>query len=844
MILRNISSYEKTEYGYLLHGDHADVKLVFLSDSIIRIRVSFERQFREASYALVTTAWEDELDTLFADERTRIDPLSVPVKDQDGYLVFRTDKVILLLRKEDCCFSLFDKAGSKLCSDLPGRSYEKDQLGRVSHYICMDPVHDHFYGFGEKTGKLDKKGRRMRMNPKDSIGLDPEQGDPLYKHIPFYIYTNDCCQQAVGLFYNNSYDCVFDMGNEISGYWPRYAYYQADGGDIDLFLCYGPSAAQVVDEYTQLTGRPALPLKQSLGFSLTTMYYCELEKDCDKEIERVIEEFEAQDLPIDNFWMGSGYSSGEEDNLRYVFNWNRKRFPNPEDYIDAMKQHHVSVMPNLKPGLLEKNPSLPQFEAAGGLVMDADGRQAYVGRWWGGPGRFVDFTGEAGRKTWKSLLKKQILEKGAIGIWNDNCEYDGVEDRTARCSAEGKGGTMAELKIIQSNMMAYTAKQASEETFPGERPYIVSRAGYAGIQRYAQVWDGDNRTGWDSLRYNIATVVGMGLSGVANTGEDIGGFAGPAPDAELFTRWIQSGIFMPRFCVNSANSDNTVTQPFMYPEMMPYIRKAMWKRYEMLPYLYSQMYKAYKDGSPVLRPLFAEFPEDPACYTDDSMTFLFGRSVLVANVIEQGAATRTLYLPKGCTWYDMNHHYQALEGGQTVTVDADLSEIPMFLRSDAVWYTSGDIRKIETDSVHRLDLVVSAQKDCSDIYYDDDGHTTGYLRGEYAEVKITVTAGERTRITFDKTGSFPLGLEYMTIKLLAKERGAVDVTLDDQKLSRFLIEHLWKESTAGWYYDLTDRTILIRFEVPKKNHFEICVNSEHFDLIGMTRDVQLTNLLQ
>lgn len=150
----------------------------------------------------------------------------------------------------------------------------------------------------------------------------------------------------------------------------------------------------------------------------------------------------------------------------------------------------------------------------------------------------MDFTSPSGRDAWKALLKKHILEMGTKTVWNDNCEMDGVEDREAQCDFEGQKGTMTELKILHSNMMAYTAKQALHEVYPGERPYIINRAGYAGIQRYAQVWGGDNLTDWRTLKFNIATILGMGISGCANMGCDIGGFAGPAPEEELLLRWI------------------------------------------------------------------------------------------------------------------------------------------------------------------------------------------------------------------------------------------------------------------------------------------------------------------
>ena len=356
MLVNRLVSYEKTENGWLLHADTADAMIVFLTDDIVRIRVNFDHSFDEASYTLVTTAWADRLDPLFENERRRITALDVACVEDEKTLVFKTAAMTLVLLKQPFSFKLLDAEGKTLYRDLPERAFEKDHLGRLSHYSCMDREKDHFYGFGEKTGHLDKKFRRLRMSPKDAIGHDPETGDPMYKHIPFYIRVNEDKRQALGLFYHNSYDCVFDLGQEISGYWERYCYYQTDGGDIDLFLINGPDMKDVISRYTWLTGRTILPTKQSLGYCMSTMYYAELEKDCDQEIYKVVDKHLQEEIWIDNFWLASGYSSGEEDNLRYTFNWNRRRFPDPEGFFEKMNAMGINVICNLKPGVLKNHP--------------------------------------------------------------------------------------------------------------------------------------------------------------------------------------------------------------------------------------------------------------------------------------------------------------------------------------------------------------------------------------------------------------------------------------------------------------------------------------------------------
>ena len=835
MLLKHFQSLEKTENGYRIHGDNADVMLVFMTDDIIRVRVSFDRQFKEESYTLVTTAWADRMDEMLAAERTRITALDVPCEETDKTLTFRTKTLKLVFRK--CPFSmlLYTADGELIYQDLRERAFEKDQLGRLSHYSRMDRAHDHFYGFGEKTGHLDKKGRRLRMSPKDAIGHDPEFGDPMYKHIPFYIRVDDRQRHALGLFYHNSYDSVFDMGQEISGYWDRYCYYQTDGGAIDLFLLNGPSMAAVLVHYTLLTGRSALPTKQSLGYCASTMYYAELEKDCDQEIYKVIDKHKKEGVLIDNFWLASGYTSGEEDNLRYVFNWNRRRFPDPAGFFAKMNAMGINVIPNLKPGILKNHPYISQFEKNDVFIKTPDGSGDYYGRWWGGEGRFFDFTGEKGRNTWKELLKKNVLELGAKTVWNDNCEMDGVEDRDAQCDFEGEKGTMAELKILHSNLMAYVGKQALAEVYPGERPYIINRAGFAGIQRYAQVWGGDNLTDWRTVKFNIATILGMGLSGCANMGCDIGGFAGGAPEGELLLRWIQSGIFQPRFCLNSANDDNTVTQPWMYEENNDHIRAAYALRYRMLPYLYSLMYEANQDGMPAMRPLFLEFPDDPACYSDENLTFMFGPAVLVANVVEKGARTRKVYLPAGTTWYDMNDHLRAYAGGQTIEVPVDLGSIPMFLRGSGVFVTSEDVKHIESDTLRHLDLLIAAEADTGFVLYDDDGHSETYKIGNYSKTEISVRAGERTTVSFRKSGDYADTVDSLTIRLVSKAKGAYWVTVDGQPVQRTIVREAFDAADCAWYYDLSDRTILVKYPKPSKDSYDVVISTEKFDLVGMVK---------
>ena len=245
------------------------------------------------------------------------------------------------------------------------------------------------------------------------------------------------------------------------------------------------------------------------------------------------------------------------------------------------------------------------------------------------------------------------------------------------------------------------------------------------------------------------------------------------------------------------------------------------------------MHEASVDGLPVMRPLFLEFPDDPACYTDESLSFMYGPAVLVANVVEKGAKTRRLYLPKGCTWYDMNDMLRAYEGGQNIEVPVSLGSIPMFLRGSAIFCTSEDVKRILSDRVRQLDLLIAAEGDSSFLYYDDDGHTEDYKQGCFAETAIRVKAGDRTCIRFEKNGDYPDTIEALTVRLVSKKKGAFWVSVDGEQIPRYLVRDHWEQSESGWYYELSDRSIPVKCPKPKKDSFEIVISTEKFDLIGM-----------
>lgn len=809
-----------------------EIRVLFLTDSILRIRAGFDGDFAEESYSLVMTAWEDRMDELMKDQRKKIIPASAELIKSEHQAVIQGASLKVVIEKDPFRICIYDKEGTCLHSDIVDLGYQEDSNHRRIHTSEISPE-DCFYGFGEKSGQWNKAQKFLSMSPKDAMGYNPKETDSLYKHIPFYVKLNRSSKKAVGYFYHNTYECDFDMGREKSNYWKPHSRYRTDGGDIDLFLIAGPSIREVVSRYTDLTGKSAMLPRYALGYLGSSMYYPELEADCDDAIAEFIDTTKEEDIPVDGFQLSSGYTSQETDQgvKRCVFTWNEKRFKNPKDFFEQMRKRGITVSPNVKPGILLSHPDLDKMKAKGIFVKDSQSDEPGVGTWWGGKGVFADFTKPVTRTVWKDLLKKNVLEMGTCSVWNDNCEYDSMVDKDCRCDFEGKGGTIGQLKSVMSNIMCHITDEAIHETFDNTRPFIVCRSGHSGIQRYAQTWAGDNLTCWDSLKYNIATILGMSLSGVANQGCDIGGFYGTSPEAELMVRWIQNGIFQPRFSVHSVNTDNTVTEPWMYGNCTGYIRDAIKFRYRLIPYLYSLMERAHETGFPIMEPMCSAFQHDARCY-EEGVDFMIGDSLLVANVVEKGAVTREVYLPAGETFYDFYTREQ-FKGGQTVELPVTLESIPLFIREGAIIpMAANQMNNLSTETVTGIRLLLAAGKSNTFTLYEDDGTTLNYQNGDYLKTVIEMTAGEQTTVEFKQEGSYQTAVETIYLDVIHREKAPFWITLDGTELPHFLYRKKFEAAECGWYYSQTLKSVQIKYKNPKKD-CKLVISFQQFDMIGM-----------
>jgi alpha-glucosidase len=471
----------------------------------------------------------------------------------------------------------------------------------VYHYLKRE-ADEMYFGLGERSGATNRAGQSYRMTNIDAMGYNARTSDPLYKHIPFYLTWKKESKVPFGLFYDTVSDCTFDLGRELDNYHGHYRYFRADHGDLDYYFIAGATLADVVRRYTWLTGRPAFTPKWGLGYSGSTMTYTDA-PDAQERMNEFVLRCQENDILCDSFHLSSGYTSiGEK---RYVFHWDRGKFPDPQGFVRHYRDHGIRLCANIKPCLLRDHPRFKEVSEKGLLVRDEDGQPTMV-QFWDEVGAYLDFTNPETVAWWKAGVTKSLLEYGIAATWNDNNEFE-IWNQNAWIAGFGERRNAAEAKTLQTLLMMRASWEAQREFAPEKRPFLVTRAGAVGLHRYAQTWSGDNYTSWETLRYNIKMGIGLALSGVSNLGHDVGGFSGPAPEPELLLRWVQFAIFMPRFSIHSWNDDQTVNEPWMYPEITPYIRDLIRFRYRLVPYFYDLIWHAHREYAPIIRPTYLRF---------------------------------------------------------------------------------------------------------------------------------------------------------------------------------------------------------------------------------------------
>ncbi len=753
----NVLLVDATTHPLVFHGSRGECfQVSVLADDLIRVQMFPDGVTRFKRTWLVVG--KDGAMPREGRMRDDLSPFPLPSFETEigeHAVHVHTQQLALEITLGNFAINTYDAQGNALAADLAGRAYAYDRAGTSVRHYLEHHESEHYFGFGERAGELDKSGARMRMLNLDSLRYDAEKTDPLYKHFPFYITFIPDTQIAYGLFYDNLATSVFDQGRELDAYHGRYRHYQADAGDLDYYLIYGPSIRQVVEKFSALVGRPILPPRWSLGYLGSTMTYTEA-PDAQEQLKHFVALCTEHQIPCDGFHLSSGYTL-DENEKRNVFTWDRSRVPDPKAMVENFSRAGIKLAPNIKPALLTTHPRYAEVAAFGGFIRQAETDAPEVVAFWGGQGSYLDFTNPRTFEWWKRNVREQLLEYGIVSTWNDNNEFE-IWDDAARCAGFGEPFHIAHARPLQTLLMTRASYEAQTEYRPNERPYLLSRSGCPGIQRYAQTWSGDNVSNWNTLKYNIPMGLGLSLSGAPNTGHDVGGFGGNKPSPELFVRWVQNGIFHPRFTIHSWHWDESVNEPWMYPKVLPIVRAAIEFRYRLIPYLYSLLFESAQTGHPIIRPMVYEFPGDVNCHTT-SFDFMLGAHLLVASVLQAGAKKRPVYLPANemwCDWYTGEWY----PGGQVVQAEAPLEHSPLFVRAGGLVPMGKVMRHVGAQADDVRQAFVFPQPRAGNGAFtliEDDGISLGYQRDEYTRVELSFTA-EATQVELRarKQGNYPL----------------------------------------------------------------------------------------
>jgi alpha-glucosidase len=653
----------------------------------------------------------------------------------------------LSLSLADGSFTFTDGQGRCLATAIgcDGQSEAAYPVDRHRARITLAaPAGEAYLGFGEKVGPLDKRGMRFTFWNTDCFPPEPHT-DPLYASIPFFIAIQDGV--AWGLFLDESARSRVDVAatDEARLTW------EVEGPELDVYLFTGQRPADVLRRYVELTGRPFMPPLFALGAQQSRWGY----ENAD-EVMAVVNGHRARELPLDVVYLDIDHMDGYK-----VFTWDRARFPDPPGLVRTLGERGVRLITIVDPGV-KMDPAWEVYQQARDkdYLVRLDRGGVLTGEVWPDPAAFPDFSRQEVRSWWASLHHAHI-DAGVAGIWNDmnepSCfslaESRGIPAPDGSRSPgyatplgktlpdEARHGTRRHLEVHNAYAlgMAQAAFEAQAQRTPGRRPFVLTRAGFAGIQKFAALWTGDFGSYWSHLDASLPMLQGLGVSGLPFVGADVPGFVGDA-SGELLVRWTQAGIFAPLLRNHSAKG--TLRQePWRFGEpCLSLVRSALELRYRLLPALYTYMAQAHESGLPPMRPLVFEHPGDSDALAAFDQ-FLFGDGLLVAPVVRAGQTKRMVYLPRG-EWLPLGPGLsgeEVLTGGRHVVADAPLDRVPLYL-------AAGHGLTVTEPALH----TASAEWPALDwhLHVDTDGHARAAL---YEDRGDGAFDGTWSRVTVERT---------------------------------------------------------------------------------------------
>lgn len=734
-----VQSWEQKQNRFYLYCPETVLEINILAENVIRFRFSPERAYSEDfSYAIVDSLPEPTC--------------KFELKEVGDQYHILTDALKCRISKT-LRISIHDKTGRLISEDERGFYWEPqgEWGGNAVYYGRRIQEGECFFGMGDKPFELNLRGRRMENWGSDRYGFE-KQSDPLYKNIPFFFGLHH--NAAYGIFFDNTFRTLFDFGHERSDV----ATFSAPGGELDYYFIYGPELTRVAEGYTRVTGRPELPPLWALGYHQSKWsYYPEA------KLKEVANEFRRRKIPCDVLQLDIEYMDGFR-----CFSWDKSRFPDPRRTLSELEVDGFKTVAIVNPGVKvdREYPVYVEGVEKRYFCRRADG-PIMQGKVWPGLCHFPDFTNPLVREWW-ARLTREFMTSGIRGIWTDMNEpvifevEGGTFPMDTRHDYDGQPCSHRKAHNVYGMQMARATYVGCKKAVYPRRPFVITRSGYSGVQRYASVWTGDNIATWEHLWIANLQCQRLSISGISFCGSDIGGFIG-RPSGELYVRWLQMGAFHPFFRTHSSG-DHGEQEPWTFGEECEGVaKKTIEMRYRFLPYLYTAFWQHVSRGTPVLRPLVFLDQENTETYfrMDE---FGVGENIIVCPVTQDGARSRRMYLPVG-DWY----HYWTdalMAGRQEIEIEAPLDEIPVFVRAGAVIPHYPVMQYVREKPIETLDLhVYFMTASRSSEMYEDDGDYYDYEQGNYRRRTFTLT-GASSSLTLEQRTEGRYNADYDTFRII------------------------------------------------------------------------------
>lgn len=709
-----VLSWQRTPFG--IHGktNLAKFSVTLFRPGMIRIQATKGDSFDPNPYSVIL---KNELDTF-------------EIESTPNKIILITKKLIVEINLTNFGLKFMDLRRRILLAD--------DALGiawigtEVTNYKQVQP-NERFLGLGEKTGNLDRKGKSFTNWNTDYFAYGVGD-DPLYMSIPFYIGTH--AVGSYGIFLDNTHKTVFNFGASTN----RFTSFGAEDGDMDYYFIHEPSISQIISSYTDLTGKMAMPPKWALGFQ-----QCRYSYYPEKEVLTVANTFREKNMPADVIYLDIHHMESYK-----VFTFDGIKFPDAKSMISKLKKLGFKVIVILDPGIKTEDNYIPYKE---GKVQELfvkypDGVQ-YEAEVWPGWCVFPDFTNPKTRVWW---AQKMVFytEAGVDGFWTDMNEpasWGQCTPNLIEFDFEGEVSSHRKARNIYGMQMARATMEGAKLQQKERRPFVLTRAGFAGIQRYAAVWTGDNVASDEHMLSGIRLINSLGMSGVAFAGYDVGGFAGE-PTQALFARWISIATFSPLFRAHTMINTRD-SEPWAFGEEVEEIaRNYMKLRYRLMPTIYSSFYKSSKSGLPIASSLAIDYPLDDTIYQATFQNQYIFCDVFLIAPIESYKEISKIYLPEG-GWYNLFTD-QFYEGKSTIYQDTPLSYLPVFVKSSAIFAMQSDVPYTEAthDGILRIHLYVGTEP-ASYTHFEDDGTSLDYQIDKYFK-RIISYAPEKQMLSFSE----------------------------------------------------------------------------------------------